>query len=83
MLYLSTQPIRIEKNSALNPKMVLFMLIYPRSIENASREKIEKYLYPFIHSNYWEVSYLSTVYSDLNDAVMPTGYGGLKTGRWR
>ena len=44
-------------------------------------EKTEKYLYRFIHSNYWEVSYLSTVYSDLNDVIMPVGYDGLKTAR--
>jgi len=45
------------------------------------KEQTEKYLYRFIHSNYWEVSYLSTVYSDLNDVIMPVGYDGLKTAR--
>ena len=44
-------------------------------------EKIEKYLYRFIHSNYGEVSYLSTAYSDLNEVIMPVGYDGLKTAR--
>ena len=35
----------------------------------------------YIYSNYGEVLYLSTVYSDLNDVIMPVGYDGLKTAR--